>query len=52
MDRLTDEARQDSSWIIMFIDDTVISGENREQVEESSKRVSYALERKRSENQP
>lgn len=34
MDRLIDEVSQESMWIMMFPDDTVICGESRELVEE------------------
>ena len=33
MDRLTDEDRQESLWMLMFADDIVIYSESREQVE-------------------
>lgn len=33
MDRLADEVRQESPWIIMFADGTVICNESRKQVE-------------------
>lgn len=38
VDKLTDEVRQDSLWIMMFADDVVIYSESREQVEESLER--------------
>jgi len=38
MDRLTDEIRQESSWTLMFADNTVICSWSREQVEESLER--------------
>ena len=44
MDRLTDEVRQEAPWTMMFADDIVICGENREQVEENLERWRYALE--------
>ena len=34
MDRLTDEVRQESPWMIMFVGDIVIRNESRKQVEE------------------
>lgn len=34
MDRMTDDIRQESLWTIVFADDSVICGENMEQVEE------------------
>ncbi|XP_062866594.1 uncharacterized protein LOC134329279, partial [Trichomycterus rosablanca] len=46
MDRLTDEVRQESPWTMMFADDIVICGENREQVEDNLERWRYALERR------
>ncbi|KAI5628469.1 receptor tyrosine-protein kinase erbB-3 precursor [Silurus asotus] len=46
MDRLTDEVRQESPWIMMFADDIVICCKSREQVEESLERWRYALERR------
>ncbi|KAI5104758.1 protocadherin gamma-A5-like [Silurus meridionalis] len=45
-DRLTDEVRQDSPWTMMFVDDIVICGKSREQVEESLEWWRYALERR------
>eukprot|EP00064_Thunnus_orientalis_P021775 superscaffoldBa00006835_g21943 len=41
---LTDEIRQESSRIMMFMDDIEICSESREQVEESLERWGYALE--------
>ena len=38
MDRLTDELRQGSSWMIPCLDDIVIRSESREQVEENLER--------------
>ncbi|KAL3978871.1 hypothetical protein ACER0C_019933 [Sarotherodon galilaeus] len=46
MDRLTEEVRQESLWILMFADDTVICSESREQVEESPERWRCVLERR------
>ncbi|KAI5098265.1 gastrula zinc finger protein XlCGF28.1-like [Silurus meridionalis] len=46
MDRLTDDIRQESPWTIMFVNDIVICGESREQVEKSLERWRYALERR------
>ncbi|KAI5629399.1 hypothetical protein C0J50_2331 [Silurus asotus] len=46
MDRLKDEVRQESPWTIMFVDDIVICGESREQVEKSLERRRYTLERR------
>ena len=46
MDRLTDEVRQESLWMMMFADDIVICIESREQVEENLKRWTYALDRR------
>ena len=37
-DRLTDEVRQESLWMVMFADDIVIYIESREQVEENLER--------------
>ena len=34
MDRMTDEVRRESQWMMMFADDIVICHESREQVEE------------------
>lgn len=45
MNGLTDEVKQESSWIIMFADDVVICSESRAEVEESLERWKYALER-------
>ena len=50
MDRLTDEARQESSWIAMFSDDIVICRESREQVEEKLERWRYALKKERNDS--
>ena len=38
MDRLTDEARQESPWMILFADDILICSESRELVEENQER--------------
>lgn len=46
IDRLTDEIRQEHPWTMMFVDDIVICAESREQVEASSERWRYALERR------
>ncbi|KAI5105877.1 general transcription factor II-I repeat domain-containing protein 2-like [Silurus meridionalis] len=46
MDRLMDEVRQESPWIMMFADDIVICGEISEQVVKSLERWRYALERR------
>ncbi|KAF7709800.1 hypothetical protein HF521_016650 [Silurus meridionalis] len=46
MDRLTDEVRQESPWTMMFLDDIVICGESREQVEKSLEGWRYVLERR------
>ncbi|KAI5108225.1 desumoylating isopeptidase 2 [Silurus meridionalis] len=46
MDRLMDEVRQESQWTMMFVDDIVICGESREQVEKSLERSRYVLERR------
>ncbi|KAI5103598.1 gastrula zinc finger protein XlCGF28.1-like [Silurus meridionalis] len=42
MDRLMDEVRQASPWTIMFVDDIVICGESRKQVEKILERWSEA----------
>lgn len=42
---MTDEFRQESLWTAMFADDIVICNKSRKQVEESSDRRKYALER-------
>lgn len=41
MDRMTDEIRQETPWIVMFVNDIVMCVEIREQVETSLER--YAL---------
>ena len=46
MDRLTDEVKQDSLWLMMFADDVVICSENREQVEENLDRWRSVLVRR------
>ncbi|KAK3549598.1 hypothetical protein QTP86_005337 [Hemibagrus guttatus] len=46
MDQLSEEVRQESSWIMMFADDIVICSESREQVEENLERWRFALERR------
>ncbi|KAK3548186.1 hypothetical protein QTP70_005182 [Hemibagrus guttatus] len=46
MDQLSEEARQESPWTIMFADDIVICSESREQVEENLERWRFALERR------
>lgn len=38
MDRLTDKIRQETSWTMMFADNTVICSESREQVKETLER--------------
>ena len=38
MDRLKDEARLESPWTIVFVDDIVIFSRSREQVEEKMER--------------
>ncbi|XP_051790978.1 uncharacterized protein LOC127529870 [Erpetoichthys calabaricus] len=45
MDRLTDEIRQESTWM-MFADDIVIYSDSRDQVEETLERWRTALERR------
>ena len=44
--RLTDDVRQEYSWMMKFADDIVIYSESREQVEENPERWRYALERR------
>ncbi|KAK3518433.1 hypothetical protein QTP70_000665 [Hemibagrus guttatus] len=46
MDQLSEEARQESPWTMMFAEDIVICSESREQVEESLERWRFALERR------
>lgn len=46
VDRLTDEVRQESPYIMTFTEHTVICSESREQVEESLERWRHALERR------
>ncbi|KAK3545219.1 hypothetical protein QTP70_002066 [Hemibagrus guttatus] len=46
MDQLSEEARQESPWTMMFADDIVICSESREQVEENLERWRFALERR------
>ncbi|KAK3518329.1 hypothetical protein QTP86_018784, partial [Hemibagrus guttatus] len=46
MDQLSEEVRQESSWMMMFADDIVICSESREQVEENLERWRFALERR------
>ena len=46
MDKLIDEIRQASPWIMMFADDTVICGESRQQTEAGLERWRHALERR------
>ncbi|KAK3566596.1 hypothetical protein QTP86_001080 [Hemibagrus guttatus] len=46
MDQLSEEARQESPWTMMFADDIVICSKSREQVEENLERWSFALERR------
>ena len=43
-DRLTDEVRQESLWMVMFADDIVIYIESREQVEENLVKWRYVKE--------
>ena len=46
VDRLTDEIRQGASWSMMFVDDTVICSDSKEQVGEKLASWRYALERR------
>lgn len=46
MERLTYEARQESLWTMMFVDDIVICSESKEQVEKNLQRWRYAPERR------
>ena len=39
MNRLTDEIRQESQWMIMFPDDNMIHSKSREQVERRGMKV-------------
>ena len=45
MDRLTDEARQESMLMMMFADDNVICNESGEQVKENLEKGRYELKR-------
>ena len=46
MDRLTDEVRHESPWIMMFADDIVICSVSREQVGENLESWWYVLDRR------
>lgn len=46
MDTLTDEARQESSWTMMFADNIVNCSESREEVEDNVERWRYGLEKR------
>ena len=46
MDRLTDEARREPQWMMLFADDIVICEETREEVEQRLESWKYALERR------
>jgi len=46
VDRLTDEIIRGFPWTMMFVNDFVLCGESREEVEEELERWRYALERK------
>lgn len=46
MDRLTNELKQESPCTIVFVDDIVISNEDRWQVKESLQRWRYVLKRR------
>ena len=46
MDRLTDEVRQESLWMIMFADDIMICSESRKQVYEDLEMWKYVLKRR------
>lgn len=45
MDRITHDIRQESLWMIVFADDSVICGANMEQVEERLEMWRHELER-------
>jgi len=47
MDRLTDEVKRESPWIMLFADDIVICSESRQQLGENLERWRFALERRR-----
>ena len=46
MDRLTDEVRRETPWMMLFADDIVICKETREEVEQRLECWRYALERR------
>ena len=46
MDRLTDDARQESPWTMLFADDLVICAESKDEVEDELENWRYALERR------
>ena len=46
MDRLTDEVRREPPWTMLFIEDIVICGEARKEVERRLESWRYALERR------
>lgn len=46
MDRMTDDIRKESLWTIVFADDSVICGENMEQVEERPEMWRHELKRR------
>ena len=46
IDKLKDEVRQESPWMMMLADDIVICSESRERVEENLERLRFELERR------
>ena len=50
MDRLTDDARQESPWAMLFADDLVICAESKDEVEDELEKLEVCLGKKRNES--
>ena len=50
MDRLTDDARQESPWTMLFADDLVICAESKDEVEDELKKLEVCFGKKRNES--